>query len=120
MKIITTIGLLLVSVHLGSSFLIGAFNIKSFGDSKTSNATLLDIITKVSDTQTYKTLTCSHLVTVLCRLGSSSPYEYQYIVSEPLGRNTYKERYLFIYRRQTVAVANSFQYDDGCESCGTD
>uniref|UniRef100_A0A671QFF1 Endonuclease/exonuclease/phosphatase domain-containing protein n=1 Tax=Sinocyclocheilus anshuiensis TaxID=1608454 RepID=A0A671QFF1_9TELE len=47
MKIITTIGLLLVSVHLGSSFLIGAFNIKSFGDSKASNATLLDIITKV-------------------------------------------------------------------------
>ncbi|XP_016405902.1 deoxyribonuclease-1-like [Sinocyclocheilus rhinocerous] len=127
MKIITTIGLLLVSVHLGSSFLIGAFNIKSFGDSKASNATLLDIITKVvhrydivliqevrdSDLSATKKLMQSVN-------GGSSPYEYQYIVSEPLGRNTYKERYLFIYRRQTVAVANSFQYDDGCESCGTD
>uniref|UniRef100_A0A673IMP1 Deoxyribonuclease-1-like n=1 Tax=Sinocyclocheilus rhinocerous TaxID=307959 RepID=A0A673IMP1_9TELE len=126
-NIITTIGLLLVSVHLGSSFLIGAFNIKSFGDSKASNATLLDIITKVihrydivliqevrdSDLSATKKLMQSVN-------GGSSPYEYQYIVSEPLGRNTYKERYLFIYRRQTVAVANSFQYDDGCESCGTD
>ncbi|KAL0197899.1 hypothetical protein M9458_006439, partial [Cirrhinus mrigala] len=40
MKIIIAVGLLL-------SLLIGAFNIKTFGDSKTSNATLLDIITKV-------------------------------------------------------------------------
>lgn len=71
MKIITAIGLLLVSVHLGHSFLIGAFNIKSFGDSKASNATLLDIITKVSNLQTYKILIGSHLVTVLCLLDST-------------------------------------------------
>lgn len=71
MKIITAIRLLLVSVHLGSSFLIGAFNIKSFGDSKASNATLLDIITKVSNMQTYKILIRSRLVTVLCLLGST-------------------------------------------------
>lgn len=29
--------------------------------------------------------------------------------------------YTFIFiRHQTVSVAKSFQYDDGCESCGTD
>jgi len=50
MKIIITLNLLLISVHIGNSLLIGAFNIKTFGDSKASNATLLDIITKVSDT----------------------------------------------------------------------
>uniref|UniRef100_A0A671PC27 Deoxyribonuclease-1-like n=1 Tax=Sinocyclocheilus anshuiensis TaxID=1608454 RepID=A0A671PC27_9TELE len=127
MKIITAISLLLVSVHLGRSFLIGAFNIKSFGDSKASNATLLDIITKVVhryDIVLIQEVRDSDLTATNKLMqsvnGGSSPYEYQYIVSEPLGRSTYKERYLFIYRSQTVSVAKSFQYDDGCESCGTD
>nr|pir deoxyribonuclease I (EC 3.1.21.1) - common carp [Cyprinus carpio] len=127
MKIITAIGLLLVSVHLGHSLLIGAFNIKSFGDSKASNATLLDIITKVVhryDIVLIQEVRDSDLTATNKLMqsvnGGSSPYEYQYIVSEPLGRSTYKERYLFIYRRPAVSVANSFQYDDGCESCGTD
>lgn len=71
MKIITAIGLLLVSVHLGHCFLIGAFNIKSFGDSKATNATLLNIITNVSNMQNYKILVHFHLVTVLCLLGST-------------------------------------------------
>ncbi|XP_072549019.1 deoxyribonuclease-1-like [Salminus brasiliensis] len=52
----------------------------------------------------------------------SSPYTYQHIVSEPLGRkdSTYRERYLFIYRQETVSVVKHFTYDDGCEPCGTD
>uniref|UniRef100_A0A8C2E788 Deoxyribonuclease n=1 Tax=Cyprinus carpio TaxID=7962 RepID=A0A8C2E788_CYPCA len=122
-----SVSLLLVSVHLGHSLLIGAFNIKSFGDSKASNATLLDIITKVVhryDIVLIQEVRDSDLTATNKLMqsvnGGSSPYEYQYIVSEPLGRSTYKERYLFIYRRQAVSVANSFQYDDGCESCGTD
>uniref|UniRef100_A0A672S4X7 Deoxyribonuclease n=1 Tax=Sinocyclocheilus grahami TaxID=75366 RepID=A0A672S4X7_SINGR len=126
-EIIAAICLLLVSVHLGRSFLIGAFNIKSFGDSKASNATLLDIITKVVhryDIVLIQEVRDSDLTATNKLMesvnGGSSPYEYQYIVSEPLGRSTYKERYLFIYRSQTVSVAKSFQYDDGCESCGTD
>ncbi|KAI2666347.1 Deoxyribonuclease-1 [Labeo rohita] len=127
MKIIIAVGLLLLSVHLGSSLLIGAFNIKAFGDSKTSNATLLNIITKV--VQRYDIVVIQEVrdsdLSATNRLmqsvnGGGSPYQYQYIVSEPLGRNTYKERYLFVYRSQAVSVANSFHYDDGCESCGTD
>lgn len=27
-----------------------------------------------------------------------TPNTYQYVVSEPLGRSTYKERYLFVFR----------------------
>jgi hypothetical protein len=27
-----------------------------------------------------------------------APDTYRYVVSEPLGRNSYKERYLFVYR----------------------
>ncbi|XP_051569867.1 deoxyribonuclease-1 [Myxocyprinus asiaticus] len=125
MRIIAAIGLLLICVHTGNSLLIGAFNIKSFGDTKASNATLLGIITKV--VQRYDIVLIQEVrdsdLTAVNKLmqsvnGGSSPYGY--IVSEPLGRSTYKEQYLFIYRHQTVSVANHFQYDDGCESCGTD
>ncbi|XP_036004402.1 deoxyribonuclease-1 isoform X2 [Fundulus heteroclitus] len=46
--------------------------------------------------------------------------EFSYTVSEPLGRSTYKERYLFLYRQKSVSVVKSYTFDDGCESCGTD
>ncbi|XP_073689276.1 deoxyribonuclease-1-like [Garra rufa] len=127
MKIIIAIGLVLLSVHLGSSLLIGAFNIKAFGDAKTTNATLLNIITKV--VQRYDVVVIQEVrdsdLTATNRLMQSvnaggSPYQYQYIVSDLLGRSTYKERYLFVYRSQAVSVANSFHYDDGCEPCGND
>ncbi|MEQ2200710.1 Deoxyribonuclease-1, partial [Xenoophorus captivus] len=49
--------------------------------------------------------------------GSST---FSYIVSEPLGRSTYTERYLFLYRQASVSVVESYHFDDGCESCGTD
>ncbi|KAI2576834.1 deoxyribonuclease 1, partial [Homo sapiens] len=43
-----------------------------------------------------------------------------YVVSEPLGRNSYKERYLFVYRPDQVSAVDSYYYDDGCEPCGND
>ncbi|XP_065129949.2 deoxyribonuclease-1 [Paramisgurnus dabryanus] len=125
MKIIAVIGLIVILVHVGSSLLIGAFNIKSFGTTKASNATLLDIITKV--VHRYDILVIQEVrdtdlsaTKKLMQSVNGGSSEYQYIVSEPLGRSTYKERYLFIYRDKVVSVANSFQYDDGCEPCGTD
>ncbi|XP_069343116.1 deoxyribonuclease-1 isoform X3 [Eulemur rufifrons] len=55
--------------------------------------------------------------TTLCR---DAPDTYHYVVSEPLGRNSYKERYLFVYRPDQVSVLDSYYYDDGCEPCGND
>ncbi|KAG9328641.1 hypothetical protein JZ751_014448 [Albula glossodonta] len=87
MKLICAFSLILAYVELSTgSLLIGAFNIKSFGDKK----------------------------------AGSSPYIYRHIVSEPLGRSTYKERYLFLYREEMVSVAKNFTFDDGYESLGTD
>lgn len=48
------------------------------------------------------------------------PNTYHYVVSEPLGRNSYKERYLFVFRPDQVSAMDSYQYDDGCEPCGND
>ncbi|CAN9505145.1 unnamed protein product [Ophioblennius macclurei] len=125
MRHLCALGLLLAVAHLTSSLLLGAFNIKSFGDTKSSNATLMNIITKI--VQRYDVVLIQEVrdsdLSVTKRLmehvnkGSS---QYSYIVSEPLGRSTYTERYLFLYKKDQVSVDKSYLYDDGCESCGTD
>ncbi|XP_030646678.1 deoxyribonuclease-1 [Chanos chanos] len=125
MKIVVAIALFLTFVEVESSLLIGAFNIKSFGDTKASNPTLLDIITKIVhryDILLIQEVRDSDLSATkkLMENVNKGTTTYNYIVSEPLGRSTYTERYLFIYRRQTVSVVKSYLYDDGCEPCGTD
>ncbi|XP_012682694.2 deoxyribonuclease-1-like [Clupea harengus] len=127
MKFAVAVVLILALAELGSSLLIGAFNIRSFGDKKASNATLMDIISTIVHRydviliQEVRDSDLSATKQLMQHVNKeSSPYVYQHIVSEPLGRSTYKERYLFLYREQTVSVAKNFTYDDGCEPCGTD
>ncbi|KAL7861305.1 hypothetical protein AOLI_G00176540 [Acnodon oligacanthus] len=127
MKTAASVGLTLLSVHLGSSLLIGAFNVQTFGNKKASNATLLDIISTIVHRydivliQEVRDSDLSATTRLMQQVNrGSSPYTYGHIVSEPLGRTTYKERYLFIYRHETVSVVKNFTYDDGCEPCGTD
>ncbi|XP_061080038.1 deoxyribonuclease-1 [Conger conger] len=128
MKIICAFLLILAYVELSTgSLLIGAFNIRSFGDTKASNATVIDLIVKIVHRydiiliQEVRDSDLSATKKLMQKVnGGSSPYMYRHIVSEPLGRSTYKERYLYLYREETVSVAKNFTYDDGCEPCGTD
>ncbi|KFQ81369.1 Deoxyribonuclease-1, partial [Phaethon lepturus] len=54
------------------------------------------------------------------QLNRASSHPYSFLVSMPLGRNRYKEQYLFVYRSDVVSVVGSYYYDDGCEPCGND
>ncbi|XP_051874145.1 deoxyribonuclease gamma-like isoform X2 [Pristis pectinata] len=65
---------------------IAAFNIKQLGTKKISNPEIVRAIVKAAN--------------------------YSFRQSKPLGRGTYKERYLFIYRDDIVRVERVFQYDD--------
>jgi hypothetical protein len=47
MRALFTGGLLWALLQIGTSLFLGAFNIKSFGDKKASNSTLMDIISTV-------------------------------------------------------------------------
>ncbi|XP_064171254.1 deoxyribonuclease-1 [Anguilla rostrata] len=128
MKIIGAFLLILAFVELSTgSLFIGAFNIRSFGDKKASNATLVDIIVKIVhmyDILLIQEVRDSDLSATKKLMqnvnGGSSPHKYKYIVSEPLGRNTYQERYLYLYREDSVSVVKNFTYDDGAEASGTD
>ncbi|XP_066869550.1 deoxyribonuclease-1 isoform X2 [Kogia breviceps] len=108
------------------SLRIAAFNIQTFGETKMSNATLSNYIVQILsryDIALVQEVRDNHLTAVgrlLDKLNQDDPNTYHYVVSEPLGRNSYKERYLFLFRPDQVSVLDSYQYDDGCEPCGND
>ncbi|KAM6165434.1 deoxyribonuclease-1 [Erethizon dorsatum] len=115
-------GLLQMAVPLK----IAAFNIQTFGETKMSNATLSSYIVQILsryDIALIQEVRDTYLTAVgklLDELNRDAPDTYHFVVSEPLGRNSYKEQYLYVYRPDQVSVLDSYQYDDGCEPCGND
>ncbi|KAF1569521.1 Deoxyribonuclease-1, partial [Eudyptes schlegeli] len=113
-------------LHVATTLKISAFNIKVFGDSKMSNQTIADIIVSILSgyditvVQEVRDSDLSAVKKLMDQLNSVSLHPYSFLSSIPLGRTTYKEQYLFIYRSDMVSVLGSYYYDDGCESCGTD
>ncbi|XP_070617647.1 deoxyribonuclease-1-like isoform X3 [Erythrolamprus reginae] len=105
---------------------IGAFNIRAFGDKKLSNQTVSSSIVRILTAydlaliQEVRDADLSAVKKLMQLLNGASPDPFGYLVSKPLGRNSYKERYLFIYRQQRVSPVESYHYDDGCEPCGND
>ncbi|ELW72124.1 deoxyribonuclease-1 [Tupaia chinensis] len=105
-------GLLQVALSLK----IAAFNIRAFGESKMNNVTLSNYITQIVsdyDIALIQEVRDSHLVAVgklLDKLNRDVPDSYHYVVSRPLGPSTYKERYLFLHRRDQVSVLDSYDY----------
>ncbi|OBS70715.1 hypothetical protein A6R68_00758 [Neotoma lepida] len=113
-------------LELAVTLRIAAFNIRTFGETKMSNATISSYIVKILsryDIALVQEVRDTHLVAVgklLDELNRDKPDTYRYVVSKPLGRNSYKEQYLFLYRPDQVSVLDSYYYDDGCEPCGND
>uniref|UniRef100_A0A667WJZ2 Deoxyribonuclease n=1 Tax=Myripristis murdjan TaxID=586833 RepID=A0A667WJZ2_9TELE len=125
MRLVCALALFVALLQLANCLRLAAFNIKSFGDKKASNATLMDIITTIVhryDVVLIQEVRDSDLSATkkLMERVNRDTIKYGHIVSEPLGRSTYKERYLFLYREEMVSVAKNYTYDDGCEPCGTD
>ncbi|XP_035852572.1 deoxyribonuclease-1 isoform X2 [Sander lucioperca] len=127
MRLLCALGLFLALLKLSTSLLLGAFNIRSFGDKKASNTTLMNIISTIVHRydiiliQEVRDSDLSATKKLMEHVNKGSPeFRYSHIVSEPLGRSSYKERYLFLYREQMVSVAKNYTYDDSCEPCGTD
>ncbi|NXM92742.1 DNAS1 protein, partial [Oenanthe oenanthe] len=105
---------------------IGAFNIKAFGDAKMSNQTVANIIVSILSeydivlVQEVRDADLSSVHDLMDQLNRAGEHPYSFLVSIPLGRTSYKEQYLFIYRSDMVSVLGSYYYDDGCEPCGND
>lgn len=101
--------LALAGLQVASCLKVAAFNIRTFGETKMSNATLVNYIVQIVsryDIALIQEVRDSHLTAVgklLDNLNKNAADTYRYVVSDPLGRSTYKERYLFVYRQSPGA-----------------
>ncbi|XP_063285055.1 deoxyribonuclease-1-like [Pelobates fuscus] len=98
---------------------IGAFNIQSFGDSKMKNSAVAPIMLKILPRydivliQEVRDTDLSAVITLMDELnGLGSGDVYSHVVSDTLGRDTYTERYLFVYRNDKVSVEDSYHFHD--------
>ncbi|XP_069726355.1 deoxyribonuclease-1-like 2 [Phaenicophaeus curvirostris] len=97
---------------------IGAFNIQAFGDTKMSNEEVVNIIVSILSrydmvlVQEVRDSDLSAVTQLMERLNSVSTSAYDYEISDLLGRDNYKEMYLFIYRTDVVSVVETYQYED--------
>ncbi|XP_063065413.1 deoxyribonuclease-1-like 1 isoform X2 [Engraulis encrasicolus] len=101
------------------TFKICAFNVRSFGDSKSSDAEVMKTLVR-----TVSRCDIALLQEVKDRKGKAVPlllealnrynthYTYDYVASERLGRTSYQEQYVFMYRTDTASVKNQYQYPD--------
>ncbi|XP_075939198.1 deoxyribonuclease-1-like [Anarhichas minor] len=117
MRWVCVLGLLLVLLHLSTSLLLGAFNIQTFGDKKSKDVTLMNYITKI--VCRYDIILIQEVrdpdlsvTTRLMKAVSKECPQFKEFPSEPLGRNSYKERYLFLYRVGIVSVVRNYTYND--------
>ncbi|NWH80477.1 DNSL2 protein, partial [Piaya cayana] len=97
---------------------VGAFNIQAFGDTKMSNEEVANIIVSILSrydvvlVQEVRDSDLSAVTQLMERLNSVSTSAYDYEISDLLGRDNYKEMYLFIYRTDVVSVVETYQYED--------
>ncbi|KAM6924681.1 LOW QUALITY PROTEIN: deoxyribonuclease I-like 1-like [Xenentodon cancila] len=96
---------------------ICAFNVQSFGESKANNRRVMEILLKVlsrcdgcliQEVRDSKGEIIQALVKDLNRFDKSNSYSY--VESERLGRKSYKEQYVFIYRNNVLKVREHYQY----------
>ncbi|XP_022372476.1 deoxyribonuclease-1-like 2 [Enhydra lutris kenyoni] len=97
---------------------IGAFNIQSFGDSKVTDPACGTIIAQIlagydiTLVQEVRDPDLSAVSALMEQINSVSKHKYSFVSSEPLGRDQYKEMYLFVYRKDAVSVVDTYQYPD--------
>ncbi|XP_054465254.1 deoxyribonuclease I-like 1-like isoform X1 [Anoplopoma fimbria] len=114
-------------LNVASSLKICAFNVQSFGESKANNKKVMGILLKIlsrcdlcliQEVRDSKGTAIQALVKDLnSRFDKSNSYSY--LESKRLGRKTYKEQYVYIYRNNVLTVKEHYQYPKG-EGEGTD
>ncbi|XP_071764886.1 deoxyribonuclease I-like 1-like [Centroberyx gerrardi] len=107
----------LCTLNIALSLKICAFNVQSFGEAKANNKKVMGILLKIlsrydlcliQEVRDSKGGAIPTLVKDLNRFDKSNSYSY--LESERLGRKTYKEQYVYIYRNNVLQVKEYYQY----------
>ncbi|XP_076131965.1 deoxyribonuclease I-like 1-like isoform X1 [Alosa pseudoharengus] len=102
------------------SLKICAFNIQSFGEAKASNKKVMDILVKIiarcdlcliQEVRDSKGEAIPTLVKKLNRFDKS--HSYAHLESKRLGKKTYKEQYVYIYRKDVLEVRDHYYLHEG-------
>ncbi|XP_032086677.1 deoxyribonuclease-1-like 2 [Thamnophis elegans] len=107
---------LMLHAAAAAALKICTFNIQSFGDSKLSDQSVSKIIVKILSrydlvlVQEVRDADLSAVQELLGRLNRASKHSYDYVASETLGRENYKEAYLFLYRTESFFLVDQYQY----------
>uniref|UniRef100_A0A8D0BFF4 Deoxyribonuclease n=1 Tax=Salvator merianae TaxID=96440 RepID=A0A8D0BFF4_SALMN len=116
MDALLTLSCLALLLHTAAPLTICAFNIQSFGDSKLADKAVLEIIVKILSrydialVQEVRDSDLSAVSELVQKLNRASKHSYAYEISQSLGRESYKESYLFLYRTKSVSLADTYQY----------
>ncbi|KAM5146404.1 deoxyribonuclease-1-like [Mantella aurantiaca] len=110
--------LFLLGLHFSAAaFKICAFNIKSFGEAKASNKKIMNALVKIltrcdiSAIQEVRDSKGEAVPTLVMELNRyDTNHQYKYVESKRLGKNSYKEQFVFIYRSDLVKVVDWYQY----------
>ncbi|XP_028680673.1 deoxyribonuclease 1 like 4, tandem duplicate 1 [Erpetoichthys calabaricus] len=98
---------------------IASFNVQRFGVNKISNPDILPVLIKI--VSRYDIILILEVVDIknkavkdfLKKLNKENPNcQYKMELSSPLGRKTYKEQFMFLYRQDTVKLIDTYQYED--------
>ncbi|XP_010873032.2 deoxyribonuclease gamma [Esox lucius] len=116
------LGLVLVfSGSRVSALKICTFNIQSFGEKKMEKPEVVEVIVDlivrcdimlVMEIKDAGGKAFPQLMTQLNSHYISKKNEYSYVISDRLGRKSYKEQYAFVYRTKQVTVKEVYQYPD--------
>ncbi|KAG8587933.1 hypothetical protein GDO81_005823 [Engystomops pustulosus] len=60
------------------------------------------------------------IIRLVQELNTATGLKYNVLISDHLGRSSYREKYVYIYREDILKPTQWYHYDDGCENCGTD
>lgn len=96
---------------------IASFNLQIFGEKKVSNTDVMGMILRIikkydiTAVQEIRSKTDTAINGLMKMLGK----DYEYVISDRLGRTNSKEQYAYIYNKKTITVTNrdlAYTYDD--------
>ncbi|XP_075690307.1 deoxyribonuclease-1-like isoform X2 [Rhinoderma darwinii] len=118
----------LAACFLQASFTlkIASFNIERFGISKVDNPVVLSRLIQILSryeligVQEVMSKDDTAIIRLVQELNAATGLNYNVLISDHLGRSTYREKYVYVYREDILKPTEWYHYDDGCENCGTD
>uniref|UniRef100_A0A3B4F1U9 Deoxyribonuclease gamma-like n=1 Tax=Pundamilia nyererei TaxID=303518 RepID=A0A3B4F1U9_9CICH len=107
---------------------IAAFNVKNLGMKKVNNDNILKNLIKVNHSRgAHCDLFDLLRVLIVIKVKSSCVaffnrknkyHPFEMLSSEPIGRNSRKERFVFFYRHDEINVTDYYQYEEENEDAG--